>query len=88
MSSYAVFLRGVNVAGITIKMADLKAALTSRPFSDVTTLLASGNVVLTRELSDETLPGLLWPLFGALISNLVHVIDVVDYVATSRPVRT
>ena len=51
MSSYAVFLRGVNVGGITIKMADLKAALKSRPFSDVKTLLASGNVVLTSELS-------------------------------------
>ena len=51
MSSYAVFLRGVNVGGITIKMADLTAALRSRPFSAVKTLLASGNVVLTSELS-------------------------------------
>lgn len=51
MSSYAVFLRGVNVGGITIKMADLKAALKSRPFSGVKTLLASGNVVLSSELS-------------------------------------
>jgi uncharacterized membrane protein YgaE (UPF0421/DUF939 family) len=42
---------------------------------------------LTRELSDDNLPGLLWPLYGALISNLVNVIDVVDDVATSRPVR-
>lgn len=50
MSSYAVFLRGVNVAGITIKMSDLKSALKSRPFSNVGTLLASGNVVLTSEL--------------------------------------
>ena len=51
MSSYAVFLRGVNVGGITIKMADLKTALKSRPFSGVKTLLASGNVVLASELS-------------------------------------
>jgi len=43
---------------------------------------------LSRDLSDETLPGLLWPLYGALISNLVTAIDVVDDVATSRPVRT
>ena len=27
MNSYAVFLRGVNVGGITIKMAELKEAL-------------------------------------------------------------
>jgi uncharacterized protein (DUF1697 family) len=50
MNSYAVFLRGVNVGGINIKMADLKEALRSRPFSAVQTLLASGNAVLTSEL--------------------------------------
>ena len=50
MNSYAVFLRGVNVGGINIKMADLREALTSRPFSAVKTLLASGNVVLSSEL--------------------------------------
>jgi Aromatic acid exporter family member 1 len=43
---------------------------------------------LTRELSGEDLPGLLWPVYGALISNLINVIDIVDDVATSRPVRT
>jgi uncharacterized protein (DUF1697 family) len=50
MNSYAVFLRGINVGGITIKMADLKETLASRPFSAVKTLLASGNVVLASEL--------------------------------------
>ena len=50
MSSYAVFLRGVNVGGITIRMADLKEALKPRSFSAVKTLLASGNVVLSSEL--------------------------------------
>ena len=43
---------------------------------------------LTRELSGEDLPGLLWPVYGALISNLLNVVDIVDDVATSRPVRT
>lgn len=50
MTSYAVFLRGINVGGITIKMAELKEALKSRPFDGVKTLLASGNVVLTSDL--------------------------------------
>jgi len=50
MNSYAVFLRGINVGGITIKMAELKDALSSRPFSAVKTLLASGNVALTSDL--------------------------------------
>lgn len=50
VTSYAVFLRGINVGGINIKMADLKEALKSRPFDGVKTLLASGNVVLTSDL--------------------------------------
>lgn len=50
MNSYAAFLRGVNVGGINIKMADLQEALKSRPFTGVKTLLASGNVVLATKL--------------------------------------
>jgi uncharacterized protein (DUF1697 family) len=50
MNSYAVFLRGINVGGINIKMAELKDALKTRPFSGVKTLLASGNVVLASDL--------------------------------------
>jgi uncharacterized protein (DUF1697 family) len=50
MENYAVFLRGINVGGINIKMADLKAALEDYPFSKVKTLLATGNVVLQSEL--------------------------------------
>lgn len=53
MTSYAVFLRGINVGGINIKMADLKEALKSRPFASVKTLLASGNVVLASELKAD-----------------------------------
>ncbi|MFY9634874.1 MAG: DUF1697 domain-containing protein [Cellulosimicrobium cellulans] len=37
----------MNVGGINIKMAELKAALAAAGFEDVRTLLASGNVVLT-----------------------------------------
>ena len=46
MGSYAVFLRGINVGGINIKMAELREALKSGGFPDARTLLASGNVVL------------------------------------------
>jgi uncharacterized protein (DUF1697 family) len=49
MNSYAVFLRGINVGGINIKMADLKTALEATGFDGVKTLLASGNVVLATE---------------------------------------
>lgn len=47
MGSYAVFLRGINVGGINIKMADLRDALKNCGFPDAKTLLASGNVVLS-----------------------------------------
>ena len=50
MGSYAVFLRGINVGGINIKMAGLREALKAAGFSDARTLLASGNVVLTSTL--------------------------------------
>ncbi|AUZ35139.1 pyridoxamine 5-phosphate oxidase [Arthrobacter sp. PGP41] len=50
MGSYAVFLRGINVGGINIKMADLREALKAAGFADARTLLASGNVVLTSPL--------------------------------------
>lgn len=47
MKTYAAFLRGVNVGGVKLKMADVSAALSSAGFTDVRTILASGNVVLT-----------------------------------------
>lgn len=51
MENFAVFLRGVNVGGVTIKSADLKACLAALPVSGVKTLLASGNVVLQASLT-------------------------------------
>jgi len=46
MTKYAAFLRGVNVGGVNLKMADVAAALTDAGFDDVRTILASGNVLL------------------------------------------
>ncbi|MGG5171570.1 DUF1697 domain-containing protein [Pseudarthrobacter sp. J1738] len=55
MSTFAVFLRGINVGGININMAALAQALSELHVSKVKTLLASGNVVLSTELSAEEL---------------------------------
>jgi uncharacterized protein (DUF1697 family) len=46
MTKYAVFLRGVNVGGVNLKMAEVATALTDAGFSAVRTILASGNVLL------------------------------------------
>jgi uncharacterized protein (DUF1697 family) len=46
MTEYAAFLRGVNVGGVNVKMADVASALREAGFGNVRTILASGNVLL------------------------------------------
>jgi uncharacterized protein (DUF1697 family) len=46
MTRYAAFLRGVNVGGVNLKMADVAGALTEAGFAEVRTILASGNILL------------------------------------------
>ena len=55
MTQLVAFLGSINVGGNRIRMVDLVAALTDAGFHDVTTIAASGNVVLT----DERDPALL-----------------------------
>lgn len=43
---YIVLLRGVNVGGRKIRMADLKALLINAGFSDMHTILQTGNIIL------------------------------------------
>ncbi|WP_026818132.1 DUF1697 domain-containing protein [Arthrobacter castelli] len=45
MSTYAVFLRGINVGGAKIKMVDLREAVETLPLENVSTVLATGNIV-------------------------------------------
>ncbi len=47
MNTYVAFLRGINVGGINIKMADLAKTFEDLGFTDVKTILASGNVRFT-----------------------------------------
>ncbi|KRD19643.1 pyridoxamine 5-phosphate oxidase [Mycobacterium sp. Root265] len=51
MTRYAAFLRGVNVGGVTLKMADVAAVFSAAGFTDVKTILASGNVLLNSSSS-------------------------------------
>lgn len=50
---YVAFLRGVNVGGVTVKMADLTKLLEKSGFEDVKTLLASGNVIFESAKKDS-----------------------------------
>lgn len=55
MATYVALLRGINVGGNKmIAMADLRAALTKAGFSNVRTLLQSGNVVLDAATSSSS----------------------------------
>jgi uncharacterized protein (DUF1697 family) len=47
MTRYAAFLRGVNVGGVTLRMADVAATMRDAGFTEVVTVLATGNVALT-----------------------------------------
>jgi uncharacterized protein (DUF1697 family) len=46
MTRYVAFLRGVNVGGVNLKMADVATAFEKAGFTKVRTILASGNVLL------------------------------------------
>mgnify|MGYP006138439647 CR=1 FL=1 len=75
MARYAVFLRGVNVGGITIRSAELRQAFESLPVSGVKTLLASGNVVCTSGLTaDELLDGFLAQLTRRVAEGVGQVV--------------
>lgn len=45
MTRYVGLLRGVNVGGVNMKMADLAEVVRGLGYDDVTTVLASGNVL-------------------------------------------
>lgn len=49
MTKWVALLRGVNVNGITVKSADLRALFDELGFAEVRTVLASGNVVFASE---------------------------------------
>ena len=70
-----------------VDLLDRTGQAIADPDADVAELRRKVNA-LADELSGQDLPGMLWPLYGALIANLKIVITVVDDVASARPVRT
>jgi uncharacterized protein (DUF1697 family) len=55
MARWVALLRGVNVNGITIRSADLRSVFAERGYTDVRTVLASGNVVFSSGMSASEL---------------------------------
>ena len=77
MPKYAVLLRGVNVGGVTVKMADLSDVVRGLGYDDVRTVLASGNVLLATDepaaTVKERMEAALRERFG--YEAWVHVLD-------------
>jgi len=73
---YVILLRGVNVGGVTVKMAELRDMLTGLGYDEVKTVLASGNALATATASaDEVksqVEGALKQRFG--YDAIVHVL--------------
>jgi len=84
MTHYVALLRGVNVGGVNLKMADLAEVVRGVGYDDVTTVLASGNVLFTTRdaasTAKQTLESALRTRFG--YDAWVHVLTV-DAIRTS-----
>ncbi|WP_420881520.1 DUF1697 domain-containing protein [Rhodococcus sp. (in: high G+C Gram-positive bacteria)] len=52
MTRYVALLRGINVGGINIKMADLRQVFVDLGFEGAKTVLASGNVLFSSDSTD------------------------------------
>ena len=91
MTRYAAFLRGVNVGGVNLKMAEVAKALEDAGFTNVRTILASGNVLLdsrsgvdaVRKKAEKALRD----AFGYDAWVLAYDLDTVAAISKAYPVR-
>ena len=86
---FAAFLRGINVGGRVVKMADLKACLEKAGYREVATLLQSGNVVFeaagTAAGHSTQLEKILRQRFDYDAQVLVYRLDDVTKIAAADP---
>ncbi len=89
MTRYAAFLRGVNVGGVNLKMADVAAALGEAGFGNVRTVLATGNVLLESPSAIKTVrtkaEAALRDKFGYDAWVLVYDVDTVRAILDAYP---
>jgi uncharacterized protein (DUF1697 family) len=84
MSSYAAFLRGINVGGHRIKSEELRSLFEQLGFTDVATFRASGNVVFTAK--QEHVDKLTLRIEAQLESSLGYA--AATFLRTAKQVRT
>ena len=88
MTRHAAFLRGVNLGKRTVKSAELKAAFEAMGFTEVKTLLASGNVLFdakaSKGLKDKIETGLK-EQFGFEVGTVLRSTDELRKMVASDP---
>lgn len=93
MTKYIAFLRGINVGGNKkVSMAELKKAFEKAKFSNVKTLLNSGNVIFeaaktTDEVLCKNIETLLEKTFGFQISTLIRSATQLQKLVDSNPFK-
>lgn len=90
--TWVILLRGINVGGVKVPMADLKRMLEGLGMTDVKTLLASGNVVLESEIADpvevkRVVEAALAETFGRKLTVIVRTITSIQALVDSDPFR-
>ncbi len=78
MTQFVALLRGVNVGGINIKMADVRQVFENLGLSSVRTVLASGNVLFESDQAAPELKPVIERALGAQFGYeaWVHVLEV------------
>src|SRR6266550_7674056 len=90
MPRYAAFLRGVSP--MNAKMSELKQAFESAGFTDVKTILASGNVAFNARATSETslqrkAEGAMLERLGQAFLTIVRPMDMLGEMLASDPYR-
>jgi uncharacterized protein (DUF1697 family) len=88
MTRYAAFLRGVNLGKRSVKSADLKAAFEQMGFTNVKTLLASGNVLFDAASAKglrQTIEAGLKAQFGFEVGTVLRTLDALRKMVASDP---
>lgn len=93
MNAFVILIRGINVGGKNkVSMAELRAKLEALGFSDVSTYIASGNVLLTSSKSPKQIKAVIeeglpqwFKLDSELIKVLVLSYDELKAVVANKP---
>ena len=89
MTVYICLLRGINVGGKRMKMADVRDMFKSIGYPDVQTLLASGNVIFEADATPDTLvpeiEAAIIEKFGFESKIIIRTADQLEKIITDNP---